>query len=304
MLTAEQLEVRKHGLGSSDIAAVCGLNPWRGPLDVWMEKTGRAEARPDTPQTRLGNRLERQIAELYAEERGCDLTPGQTVIGAEPWIIATPDFYVGLGGERRILECKNVGHRIAHHWPEGEIPDYVLAQGLWQMEATGIRGLDVAALVGGRDFRIVPVAYNAEVVASILEIGEEFWTQYVLADVEPPVDGSDSWAEYIKRKWPTDLAPPLEATPDDEELGSQLALVRARMKNLEVDRAELENALKARIGDAAGIRAHEWSVSWKCNASGGTDYKGLSEFLGATPDQIAAFARPGARVFRFTSKGK
>lgn len=37
----EWLEVRKHGIGSSDAAAALGLNPYKSQLELWMEKTGR-----------------------------------------------------------------------------------------------------------------------------------------------------------------------------------------------------------------------------------------------------------------------
>ncbi len=35
------LEVRKQGIGSSDAAAACGLNPYMSMLELWMIKTGR-----------------------------------------------------------------------------------------------------------------------------------------------------------------------------------------------------------------------------------------------------------------------
>lgn len=35
----EWLTVRKHGIGSSDAAAVVGLSPYKSQLELWMEKT-------------------------------------------------------------------------------------------------------------------------------------------------------------------------------------------------------------------------------------------------------------------------
>jgi predicted phage-related endonuclease len=34
------LEVRKQGIGSSDAATACGLNPYMSMLELWMIKTG------------------------------------------------------------------------------------------------------------------------------------------------------------------------------------------------------------------------------------------------------------------------
>lgn len=40
---AEWLEVRRQGIGSSDCAAACGLNPYMSMLELWMIKTGRIQ---------------------------------------------------------------------------------------------------------------------------------------------------------------------------------------------------------------------------------------------------------------------
>ena len=39
-LTREQwLALRKKGIGGSDAAAVCGMNRYKGPLDIYLDKT-------------------------------------------------------------------------------------------------------------------------------------------------------------------------------------------------------------------------------------------------------------------------
>ena len=43
MTQAEWLEVRRQGIGSSDCAAACGLNPYMSMLELWMIKTGRVK---------------------------------------------------------------------------------------------------------------------------------------------------------------------------------------------------------------------------------------------------------------------
>ena len=41
--TPEWLEFRKHHVGSSDIAAIVGMNPWKSAHELWMELTGKKE---------------------------------------------------------------------------------------------------------------------------------------------------------------------------------------------------------------------------------------------------------------------
>ena len=39
----EFLAQRMRGLGGSDIGSILGVNKWKSPVAVWMDKTGRAE---------------------------------------------------------------------------------------------------------------------------------------------------------------------------------------------------------------------------------------------------------------------
>ena len=35
------LQIRKHGIGSSDASTAVELNPYKSQLELWLEKTGR-----------------------------------------------------------------------------------------------------------------------------------------------------------------------------------------------------------------------------------------------------------------------
>src|SRR5690606_26404268 len=65
------LEVRKGGIGSSDAAAAVGLSPYKSPLELWMEKTGRASSQAehagfDDPRY-WGTLLEPYVAVAYQQ---------------------------------------------------------------------------------------------------------------------------------------------------------------------------------------------------------------------------------------------
>ena len=40
------LEVRRTGIGSSDAATAVGLNPYQSQLELWTQKTGKADLLP------------------------------------------------------------------------------------------------------------------------------------------------------------------------------------------------------------------------------------------------------------------
>ena len=65
-LTDAQRAARRHGLGGSDVAAVLGLDPWRSPLDVYVDKVEGSQRTENAPM-QWGNRLEAPIADAYAE---------------------------------------------------------------------------------------------------------------------------------------------------------------------------------------------------------------------------------------------
>ncbi len=76
MSREQWLQVRKQGIGSSDAAAACGLNPHMSMLELWMIKTGRMQSPPDQPFKNhysplyWGNKLEPLIADYYQQRTG------------------------------------------------------------------------------------------------------------------------------------------------------------------------------------------------------------------------------------------
>ena len=73
---AQWLDVRKGGIGSSDAAAAVGLHPYKSPLQLWMEKTGREHLLPQvdpddaTSPMYWGTLLEPIVAAHYTRRTG------------------------------------------------------------------------------------------------------------------------------------------------------------------------------------------------------------------------------------------
>ena len=38
---ADWLEYRKQGIGGSDASVVCGINRYKSPVELWLDKTGQ-----------------------------------------------------------------------------------------------------------------------------------------------------------------------------------------------------------------------------------------------------------------------
>jgi putative phage-type endonuclease len=70
------LAVRKRGIGSSDAGAAVGLHPYKSPLELWMEKTGRdgnlpkTDPNDETSPMYWGTLLESIVARHYTKRTG------------------------------------------------------------------------------------------------------------------------------------------------------------------------------------------------------------------------------------------
>ena len=68
----EWLSYRRRGIGGSDAGVILGLNPYKSPWQLWLEKTGQTE--PDDLSTNeyvyWGTKQEPLVAERFFEETG------------------------------------------------------------------------------------------------------------------------------------------------------------------------------------------------------------------------------------------
>ena len=148
----EWLEFRKSGIGSSDAAAAVGLNPYKSPLELWMEKTGRTAANEepaglDDPRY-WGTLLEPYVATAYQHQTNHRVRKVNAVLQHPtfPFMLANIDREVVGDPEVQILECKTAGEFGSRLWRDG-VPEYVQLQVQHQLAVTGKAAADVAVLL-------------------------------------------------------------------------------------------------------------------------------------------------------------
>lgn len=108
MITEEQRENRKLGIGGSDAAAVLGVSRYKTPLDVYREKNEGYQVE-ENDNMRIGNILEPFIVEAAKAIISCDnIESIDTVFSEEhPWMMANVDGVIqNSDGSKSILECK------------------------------------------------------------------------------------------------------------------------------------------------------------------------------------------------------
>ncbi len=263
LFSAEQMQSRRNTLGASEIAAVCGLDPFRGPWDVWADKLG-LDIREEFAESDMGHLFERPLLEHYSRKTGVALTYPETMIHPlHRWVSATPD---GIASDR-VVQVKVVGANMAHKWDAG-VPEYVVCQVQWEMFVTGIPLAVVVACVGGTDYRALDVPADSEIQQSLFDLGREFWEGYVLTGAPPDPDASEACRKALSvrhRKHGTELVP---ATRELVEMAYQHKRLGASLTSLKEERDAIGNTLRLAIGDRSGFEWEGGRCNWTTDKSG------------------------------------
>ncbi|GII88218.1 endonuclease [Sphaerisporangium siamense] len=280
----EWLAVRRQGIGGSDVAAILGMDRYRGPLHVYQDKRGelaeQRSARLDRA-ARRGHRLEGLVAELFTEETGLSVvkSPGtfqnteraHMLVNLDRIVIdARPVRDLLDGG---VLECKSRTWRAARreNWGGDEPPDGPAIQAYWGMAVTGYHKGWVAGLVDD-DFVRFELAYDEELIGHLTAIVDRFWHEHVVPGVPPEPGDLEATDELLGRMWDVaadsiKLFTPEEAAEADALLSSRKNIL-GRREEAERALAEIENALKLRLGDAEiAIAPGRELYSWKRNGN-------------------------------------
>ncbi len=310
-----QVMDRKKGIGGTDISAIVGLNPWKTPLDVFLEKTGQKEDQPDNENLWWGREMEPVLAKRYAKEK--EINESLLVLPPAlknpmrhpkmPWYLGSPDCLIPTVFPK-IAEIKGgVDFKTSgkpDEWGEpgtDEVPQQYIIQAEWYMGLTGAAWWDIAVLLMGftRKFTIYRINRDNELIQGLIDAGERFWTDHVLTGIPPALDGSKSATEYLKKKYPSDLGPLLEPTdPEIIALCEQYREIRKIAKNWEVQESELANRLRNFIGDAAGMQGSWGKITWrKTKDSNKVDWERLAMSLNPSPKEMQnfTFTKPGPR---------
>jgi len=306
----EWLDVRKRGIGSSDAGAAVGLHPYKSPLTLWMEKTGRDAGLPkvdpddETSPMYWGTLLEPIVAAHYTRRTGLRVRRINAVLQhpQEPWMLANIDREVVGAPDVQLLECKTAGYHGAKLWEDG-VPEYIQLQVLHQLAVTGKQAADVAVLICGQELRVHRIKRDEAMIAQLVELERRFW-QCVVTDTAPPADGSESSDVALRALWPRDRGQVLDFSQDWEMSSafSDLLALRHVLADTVSREAQVKQRIQQRMGEATTARFEVGEVRWKRAKDAVTvDFDRL---LKDQPGLASAYevSRPGTR--RFTVRAK
>lgn len=268
----EWLKVRRGGIGGSDIAAIASVNPWRSPMDVWLDKTGKVEPINENEKMKWGKILEEPVADEYSIRTGKKVQRVNAILrGAKPHYLANLDrLILGNGHGNGILEVKTTGW--AQAWDQ--IPDHYMTQCQWYMAITGLQWSQMAVLMNGQELMIPdPIMRDEKVIEAMFSIADRFWDTYVVRDVPPdptcPAD-KESYRDYYKM---TDEAIALDAAlAEQADRRKQLQQI---IKAAQAEKDTIEAKFYHAIGEAKSGTCGAWKVSRTERNSSRVDYKAI-----------------------------
>lgn len=278
MLSAEQLQQRRQGIGGSDAGTILGVNPYKTPLTLYYEKRGEID--PDDLSGReavhWGNVLEDVVAREYSRRTRRKVRRVNRMLShhEHPWMIGLLDRMVV--GEPRILEVKTTSAFASKEaWGEpgsDAVPMTYLAQAQHYLALTCAEVCDLAVLIGGQRFQVYEIPRDEELIEALIEKEAEFWQCVLTATPPPPTNLADLAALY-----PTDQGGIAMASEQVLTAYESLKALKETLKDLEAQKDALEFALKSALGEAAELISPTGQrlATWKTQTSRRLDAKAL-----------------------------
>jgi len=295
------LELRRQGLGASDMAAVMGVSPYKTPYQLWAEKTGATPPQKVGAAANRGVILEDAVGQYYEQERGVKLRKSNGIVRLRkhPRIMASLDRTI-VGEPKGLVELKTSSSPRWSMWP---VPPEVVIQTHVQMGITGAEWCDVVALLGGLVFKIERVQFDPVLWAEIQRAALLF-LDAVDSKTPPQLEALDAQAFAIAT--PQGSQEFVEATSDLERVYAQLRETNTELHFIEQKKGSLEIIIKEAIGEKAGLAGNGWTVYWKqARPSEVTDWKMVAQASGALQSVITTYTdvKPGSRRFIINDGG-
>lgn len=262
---ADWLEYRKLGIGGSDASVVCGINRYKSPVELWLDKTCQLPTQEAGEAAYWGTQLEGLVRAEFTKRTGIEVRHKSELLQSKdlPFMMANldgtcehPDY------GPCVFEAKTASAYKAGEW-EDSIPDEYLLQTQHYMAVTGYKGAYIAVLIGGNTFRWKFVERDEELIFMLIDLESDFW-RHVQNGTPPPLDGSDASARFLSERFPNSVPKSQIALPDiAADLLAQYDEACEQMEIFKEQKQKAENLLKEMLGDNEAGTAGDRIITWK-----------------------------------------
>ena len=274
---ADWLEYRKQGIGGSDASVVCGINRYKSPVELWMEKTDQMPSQEAGEAAYWGTQLEPFVRAEFTKRTGIEVIHTMQLLQSEehPFMLANLDGICDVPDVGKcIFEAKTASAYKAGEW-EDTIPDEYMLQVQHYMAVTGCVGTYIAVLIGGNTFKWRFVERDEELISMLIELESAFWN-HVLDSTPPPLDGSDASAKFLAERLHDSIPKSHITLPDTAaDLLSQYDEACEELEIVTERKQKAENLLKEMMGENEVGTIGDRIVTWKSVSQERLDSKTL-----------------------------
>lgn len=265
-LSYEQwLEYRKTGIGGSDASVVCGINKYRSPVELWLEKTGQLPYQEAGEAAYWGTQLEPVVRSEFTKRTGIEVKLVKQLLQSEehPFMQANldgicehPDYGTC------IFEAKTASAYKLNEW-ENSIPAEYMLQIQHYMSVTGYKGTFIAVLIGGNTFKWKYIERDDEIIEMLIHLEADFW-EHIVNNTPPHLDGSEASEKFLSNRYPESIPQSRIILPPEADV-----LIKAYDKETAIlneaaeRRQRAENLLKEMLGDNENGISENRIISWK-----------------------------------------
>lgn len=279
MSHSEWLQERTKGIGGSDASIILGLNKWKTPFELWLEKTGQSNLDDTAGEAAyFGNILEDVVAKEFEVRSGKRVRRNNFMLKHPEHDFINANIDRKVVGEDALLECKTASAYLAKDWEDDKVPDAYMIQVQHYLGVTGYKHAYIAVLLGGQRFMWKDIERDEELIQMIFDAEVHFWEHHVLGNVPPALDGSSAAEEFLKERYK-------DVDPDKvvdlsfsykEKIDNYLEL-KKNISQLNKLAKETENQIKLELEDAETGFVKNYQVDWKPITSNRVDTKLLRE---------------------------
>ena len=249
-------------IGGSDIAAIMGKSRWCTPLKMWAYKTGRLPT-PDlskNERVKFGKKLEWVVAEEYATRHNVKVQSRKDAYTHPKFNFLKAHVDRLIINSDKILEAKTCGAEKGKEWLNSNVPTEYTLQGNWNAGMAKRNIFSIAVLIGGNHYEEVTLNFDKQLFDMQVEIAVNFWKEYVVKNVMPPVSADDE--SILLEIYPKHTEDMIE----NQEIEDRIAYLK-ELENYQKEQDEeikkIKNELTAIIGDKQGILTNKYKVTWK-----------------------------------------
>ena len=261
MSREEWLMRRRKTIGGADAAGIVGLSRWASPFSVWADKTGRAAEKEDNEAMRQGRDLEDYVARRWMEDTGKRVYRLPAMLYHPQYPFAHADVDRMVMGENAGLECKTTFSLDLKQFNGVEFPVQYYAQCVHYLAVTGADRWYLAILAYGRGFFTFVLERDQAEIDALMAAEADFW-KLVEQDTPPDADGSEATSAALRELYPISEHTAADLFGRDTVLKEYMRLKEDK-KTLDTRLGEIENTIKADMGEAESGFCGLFHISWK-----------------------------------------